>query len=273
MAAPEGCITAGKESVRRLLLMADRPLGLMCLERMAAVGLAPCGVVSRRDADEQWWGQPVFEAKCHEMGIPWFDHNAPLSETLIKAQADFLVSVLFTRIVPSAVLQRTPGVNLHCAPLPSHAGFNASLWAILDRDRSFGATLHVLTEHVDAGPIVDEERFRIAADITNAELYALAHRSGLRLFERALGTLAGGPIRSTPQRGRQRYHRRELPPRVVARSWPAEKISRYARAFFCPPFEPAFLLCGDRKVHLVPEMRHLGPQELRVWGLGAGPIL
>ncbi len=88
-------------------------------------------------------------------------------------------------IVPPALLDAlgSPAYNIHPGP-PTYPGRFPSCFAIYDGAPRFGATAHVMTERVDAGPIVGVEWFEIAADIDRLQLDILTYRAAVALFAR-----------------------------------------------------------------------------------------
>src|SRR5205823_672779 len=105
-----------------------------------------------------------------------------LREAIDSTRPDVVISVLSTDRLPAEVVTNIRCVNLHCAPLPAYRGYNATLWAILNGEQFFGATLHEMTAECDEGPVIDNGRFAVPPAVTNAELYAMAHEDGYTLL-------------------------------------------------------------------------------------------
>lgn len=239
--------------MKRVLFLCDRPLGLRCLDFVFKQGIPLCGVVSRPDGEEHWWGRSAFQAYCLENRLPWYHYSIPLRPVVEETKPDVLLSVLFPRIVEEAIFSRVEGFNLHCAPLPRYKGFNSTLWAILNGEKTFGATLHRMARQPDEGEIVAQGTFQIPDHATNLVLYQMAHEEGYRLFCENLIPLLEGTHRVTPQVGEGRFYGKdEIPSREMDLRWPAEKIAAYARAFYFPPFEPAYFVLNGLKMHLIP---------------------
>jgi methionyl-tRNA formyltransferase len=93
-------------------------------------------------------------------------------------------------IVPVSVLSRLarPAYNLHAAS-PEFPGRDPHHFAVYQGTARYGATLHVMTEKVDAGPIVAVEMFDVAPRARPGELLALANEAGMRLIERCSSQL------------------------------------------------------------------------------------
>jgi hypothetical protein len=107
-------------------------------------------------------------------------------ETLVSAPVDHntsLISFGSGVIVPTDVLARfsKPAYNIHAAS-PEFPGRDPHHHAIYRQASTYGATLHVMTASVDAGPIVGVELFSIAARTAPADLLEQANDAGLRLI-------------------------------------------------------------------------------------------
>lgn len=91
-------------------------------------------------------------------------------------------------IVPKDILGqlRKPAYNLH-AGSPNYPGRDPHHHAVYDGARMYGATLHIMNQKVDAGPIVAVEDFDVPDSASPAELLALANEAGMRILHR-LGT-------------------------------------------------------------------------------------
>jgi methionyl-tRNA formyltransferase len=111
-----------------------------------------------------------------------------------------LIAFVTAEIVPQSVLARLGygAFNFHPGP-PSYPGWAPAHFALYDQVRQFGATLHVMVEQVDAGPIIDVAFFPVPADISVFGLEGLAYAHLAQLFWRwanSLATDAAPPSRS-----------------------------------------------------------------------------
>lgn len=98
-------------------------------------------------------------------------------------------------IVPSAILRRFEGraYNLHAAS-PDYPGRDPHHFAVYDGAGRYGATLHQMTDKVDAGPIVDVELFDVPPGVRPSDLLALANAAALRILQRSGARIAAGEI-------------------------------------------------------------------------------
>jgi methionyl-tRNA formyltransferase len=87
-------------------------------------------------------------------------------------------------IVPAALLKSMsrPAYNLHAAS-PAFPGRDPHHFAIYAGATRYGATLHLMTTSVDAGPIVATEMFDVPEAIRPGDLLKLANAAGFRLIK------------------------------------------------------------------------------------------
>jgi methionyl-tRNA formyltransferase len=129
-----------------------------------------------------------------------------------------LIAFVTPVIVPSRIL-RTLGfgaINFHPGP-PHYPGWVPAHFAVYDRATTFGATVHVMIEQVDAGPIVAVELFPIPPNTSPVALEAMAFSQLAHLFWRLAKTLAT-----------QREPMQELPIQ-----WSGRKSTRSMYAAMC----------------------------------------
>ena len=75
---------------------------------------------------------------------------------------DLLLFAGYKPIVPSSVLHRNICLNIHYSLLPNYRGLHSTVWAILNDEDYLGATIHVMNENIDDGPVVYQ--YKVAND-------------------------------------------------------------------------------------------------------------
>jgi methionyl-tRNA formyltransferase len=126
--------------------------------------------------------------------------SAAARERLAAPDADLGVCCGFDTILPGWLLRlpRWGWVNLHRSYLPLNRGLDPLQWALID-ETAVGVTLHVMTEEVDAGPIIDQEQLACSPTDTGETLSGRADQSILHLFARNWPRLATGSIEARRQ--------------------------------------------------------------------------
>lgn len=144
----------------------------------------------------------VLESKCDESGIDWTrieNHdNASFSDHAGRLLVDELgvdgVILFFHRIVERGVCGRVPTLNIHPSLLPAYRGFSPLKRALADGVSEFGATLHLATDDVDAGPILAQVTQPMPADADLEQLQRLSFLHKACLFMLACEAQATGRL-------------------------------------------------------------------------------
>ena len=162
-------------------------------------------------------------------------HNPRLTVASVATAADLaaldpgllerarLIAFVTPEIVSSGVLAKLGygAINFHPGP-PDYPGWAPSHFALYERATEFGATVHVMVERVDAGPIIDVVRFPIPSGIPVLGLEGLAYAHLAHLFWRMAKSLATDPN----------------PPPALPVEWGHRKYSRRAYRAICDiPFD------------------------------------
>lgn len=103
--------------------------------------------------------------------------------TLIDHEPKLIVLAGFMRILPESVVKRFTNqiLNSHPSLLPKYRGLAAVAQALAAGDSETGATLHLVDQGVDTGPIVEQVVVRVLPQDTNQELH-----QRIKLAEQAL---------------------------------------------------------------------------------------
>jgi len=91
-------------------------------------------------------------------------------EQLKSLKVDIFISASFHKIVPGHFLSNFMCINGHTAPLPRYRGRTSLSWAILNGEKKFGITAHLMTEEIDSGPILHQKLFPLSGKETIKDL-------------------------------------------------------------------------------------------------------
>ncbi|MBN1897238.1 MAG: methionyl-tRNA formyltransferase [Spirochaetes bacterium] len=110
---------------------------------------------------------PLVKEFCEKKNIPVFQ-PADLKETnfldqLKQLKSDFLIEVAFGRIFPPEVLKIPVHccINIHPSFLPGYRGAAPIRWVIINNEKQTGVTAHIMSEKIDEGKILYQEKFDI----------------------------------------------------------------------------------------------------------------
>ncbi len=178
-------VDAGALRAEPVLLVSDRP-GAGALARAETRGI-PTEVIA----------PPGDDARFADA----------LLDALARVEADAVALAGYLRKVPAPVVQafRHRILNVHPSLLPAFGGAG---WygrrvhqGVIDAGcQVSGATVHLVDDAFDTGPIVLQEAVRVAPDDTAETLAARVLAVEHRIFPRALALLADGRLRVEGQR-------------------------------------------------------------------------
>jgi methionyl-tRNA formyltransferase len=149
---------------------------------------------------------------------------------VLEVSAELGVVVAYGRIIPVAVLDHLPMVNLHFSLLPRWRGAAPVERAILEGDAETGVCLMAVEAGLDTGGIYAESDTTIGDDETADELRSRLVLMGCDLLETYLKEgIAGLPI-ARDQKGRPSYAEKILPAEhEIHWDQPAAQIHRVIR--------------------------------------------
>lgn len=122
---------------------------------------------------------------------------------------DWLISIHYPYLLPQKILEipKHGSLNLHPAFLPYNRGWHTPSWAILDKT-IIGATLHYMSEEVDAGDIVDQLEVPVENIDTADTLYRKVKLVERQLFVRNIAAIAAGTVSRRRQVGEGSLHKK-----------------------------------------------------------------
>lgn len=173
-------VAEGRLPARIVLVLANRP-DIGALEKARRHGLPVAVRPSRGRAVEEWADAATRELEARG--------------TELVVLAGFLV------ILPPSWVRRWRGrvINVHPALLPHFGGrgmYGAHvLRAVLaSHEAETGATVHLVTAEVDAGPTLAQDRIPVRPDDTPETLRARLHPVEVELLARTIARFADGSL-------------------------------------------------------------------------------
>jgi methionyl-tRNA formyltransferase len=258
-AAPPSTVTAadGSAAVRTVFFgsgsfavpVLDALVGIRGV-RVEAVVSAPDRPVGRKAVVTP---TPVA-ARARELGLPLLQPvrvRLPESVEALQVLApDLIVLADYGQLIPRVLLDLPARgfLNLHPSALPRHRGAAPIPATILAGDTESAVTLMVVTEEMDAGPIVAVEPLDVRPDDTAVALEERAAVVAAGLFRRALPEWLAGRLGARPQptegvtmtRPLRREDGRLDPGR------PAVELERQVRAY--QPWPGSFIDIGSVRI-------------------------
>jgi phosphoribosylglycinamide formyltransferase 1 len=150
-------------------------------------------------------GAPGLE-RARRAGVPvaFRDHRGVARESfdaevarILKAHGVELVCLAgYMRVLSPVLLRAFPGriLNVHPALLPCFPGVKAQRQALEHGVKVSGATVHLVDESLDGGPIVAQEPVRVLSGDTEETLAARILEAEHRIYPRAVRAMLEGRL-------------------------------------------------------------------------------
>jgi methionyl-tRNA formyltransferase len=126
------------------------------------------------------------------------DVNAPSHlQSLRELSADLVVSIAAPQIFRGELLALPSHgcINIHNALLPRYQGMLPSFWVLAHDEEFTGTTVHYMTDKVDAGDIILQEKVKITGEETvHSLLYRTKVTIGPRLLLQAFSMIEAGEV-------------------------------------------------------------------------------
>ncbi|MBU1642067.1 methionyl-tRNA formyltransferase [bacterium] len=111
---------------------------------------------------------PITKTVALEHGIDVYQplrlRDEETVKELLKIECDFIVVAAYGQILPKAVLDHAPCINLHASILPYYRGASPIQEAILNGDKETGVTAMLMDVGLDTGDILKIEKIAIGDD-------------------------------------------------------------------------------------------------------------
>lgn len=189
------------EARRIAVLISGRGSNLQALIDAAAAGAIPGSIdlvlSNRDDAPGLLRARDAgIEAICLPQG-DYRDRDAydrAVVEALRQRRIHLVCLAGFMRLLGAALLEAFPHrvLNVHPSLLPAFPGLNAQRQALVHGVRVSGATVHLVTPELDAGPIILQSAVPVLDDDTEETLSARILIEEHRLYPEAVGIVLRG---------------------------------------------------------------------------------
>ena len=125
-------------------------------------------------------------------------HEAAIQSELDAADVEVIALAGYMRLLTPFLVNRWEGrmLNIHPSLLPKYPGLDTHARAIAAGDAEAGCTVHLVTEGVDEGPVLDQAAVPIVAGDTPQTLAQRVLNAEHALYPRALANFCRTRIRS-----------------------------------------------------------------------------
>lgn len=196
-----------------VVLVSGRGSNLQALLECAAAerwdtspGARVAAVLSSRADAEALEVAHTHGVAAHIVSPVDFSSRAAFDEALATAiepyAPELIVLAGFMRVLTPAFVRRFAGrvINIHPSLLPSFPGLNTHRRALEAGVRVHGATVHFVSDEVDAGPIIAQAAVAVHAEDDEVSLAARVLQQEHRLLPRAVRHVLEGRVRCVDRR-------------------------------------------------------------------------
>ena len=180
------------------VVFAYHDVGVRCLATLLAHGIDVKLVVTHQDnpAEEIWFASVAQLARDNDLAVitPSGANDPQLLPKLRAIAPDFIFSFYY-RYMLAAELLATAGrgaLNMHGSLLPKYRGRVPVNWAILNGERSTGASLHYMVAKPDAGDLIDQMAVPIHPDDDALAVFRKLTVAAELVLDRSLAALVQG---------------------------------------------------------------------------------
>ena len=156
------------------------------------------------------------------------------ADRLRASNVDLFCVATFPRILNRELLSipRIGVLNVHPSLLPRHRGVDPLFWTYFYDEPETGVTVHWMTETIDGGDIVLQQRMPVPRGLSGYDLYRKLASDGSRLLARAVVEVLNRTATQTPQN--ENLATRDPSPvklswQVPYDEWPAERLWHFLR--------------------------------------------
>jgi formyltetrahydrofolate deformylase len=147
--------------------------GILAACRLRQIKAEPALVLANRTDLEPL----ARKARLPFVHIPWPERQAAEQQALAeldKQEIDFVVLARFMKILSPNFVWRFKNkiINIHPSLLPSFPGPQAYRQAYEHGAKIIGVTAHFVSMHLDEGPIIAQDSFRVSPDMTLKDIVA-----------------------------------------------------------------------------------------------------
>jgi methionyl-tRNA formyltransferase len=155
---------------------------------------------------------PIVKVVAEKANIPVIQPNRLRDEAVVNevlaTPCDMIIVAAYGQILPKAILEYVPCVNLHASILPHYRGASPIQQSLLNNDTQSGVTAMWMDEGLDTGSIIKIETITITQDEMVELLYARLTNTAVDL---TLDTIRHWDRRTaTPQNDAEASHCKKI---------------------------------------------------------------
>jgi len=172
----------------KYIFAGDRSISVQILEFIISKGFKPSALFVSSDV-KQSHANELIKISSLSSGKIFKGKEVNNEETIniiTTFEVDYIIGIHFPYIISKKLLEvpKIGFLNLHPAYLPFNKGWHTPSWAIID-GTPYGATLHFMSEKLDAGDIIFQEEVVVSSSETANSLYTKVLKKEYEVFVKA----------------------------------------------------------------------------------------
>lgn len=251
------------KEIKTIFFLGQKPIGERCfyiLLKMYSEKKIKLVVCTNKSKDVWWNSNKIYEI-CLQNQIPVIPNEKrntfEILDMIDTYNIDWIISVQHSWILEKEILEKVDykALNLHLAKLPDYKGYNSFNHAILNKEKTYGVSLHWMTEKVDEGIMAYYDEFKIKENDTAHSLYLQSVEISINLFYRCILDVIQECVPKMYKIEGGTFYKRDSINEIKAIQDTTNKAELFniVRACYFPPFEPAYMQWGQQKIFLLPE--------------------
>ncbi len=229
----------------KIVFMGTPEFGAMILKGLIKANYKPVLVITAPDKPvgrKQILTPPPVKVLAEKYDIP-IEQPEIIKNCKLKIKnlnPDLIVVVAYGKILPKEILNipKYGCLNVHPSLLPKYRGPSPIHYAILNGDKETGATIILMDEKMDHGPIISSSKLKIQpSKLTYQELHDELANLGAKLLIEAIPKWIKGKIKPKSQNEAKATYTKILTKEDGKINWEktAEAIEREIRAYLVWP--------------------------------------
>lgn len=175
-------------------------------------------------------------------------NSEEFKKEILRLNADLIIVGTWAEKLKPEIfnMPKIASINVHPSLLPKYRGPNPYLQAIWHNERFSGVTFHLITDVLDGGGILAQERIEILEGDTGKELRTRTAFRARLLCAELIEKLEQGIVEPILQNEAEATYYKEIQPEKMTldfRNETAKEISAHIRAFH--PFRPTYIEDGN----------------------------
>jgi len=124
------------------------------------------------------------------------EFDKTLQENIASFNPDLIVLAGFMRILSTSFIRffKNKIINIHPSLLPKYPGLDTHRRALEAKDKEHGCSIHLVTEELDAGPIIAQSKLTITMNETERNLKSKVQTLEHQLYPNIVKKICSGEI-------------------------------------------------------------------------------